>query len=135
MESEKNNIIEIKCYELQLIKELKKNYDKIKSDLVKEIYDELIPDNNCLKYDTWETCIDAMKNKGIIYNSLGLKEESKEIIKNMISVLDSYGFHKKNSINYHPSRYCYLSKMGIYFGLETAQKQFTENCLKKDPAI
>jgi len=36
----KLNIIEIKCYELQLIKELKKEYDKVKEELIKEIYEE-----------------------------------------------------------------------------------------------
>lgn len=42
MEPDKLNIIEIKCYELQLIKKLKKEYDKIKEELIKEIYEEFI---------------------------------------------------------------------------------------------
>ena len=50
MESDKLNIIEIKCYELQLIKELKVEYDKIKTELIKEIYEEFI--NEYLKMST-----------------------------------------------------------------------------------
>ncbi len=40
MDSDNLNQVEIKCYELQLIKELKKEYEKIKAKLIQEIYDE-----------------------------------------------------------------------------------------------
>ena len=42
MNSDDFNTIEIKCYELKIIKELKKEYENIKDKLVHEIYDEFI---------------------------------------------------------------------------------------------